>query len=125
MTIQASHFTPEVMLSAPRRSAGIPNSSGELVLYTVSRTRTLIFPLFMSYVFVKLLSKVSTYSFETHSKTSQIRVLSTRDGSSHLVSEDASAFEPVWLSKDEVIFFKPTDRGCTALVSQNVFEGPQ
>jgi dipeptidyl aminopeptidase/acylaminoacyl peptidase len=102
MTIQASHFTPEVMLSAPRRSAGIPNSSGELVLYTVS-----------------------TYSFETHSKTSQIRVLSTRDGSSHLVSEDASAFEPVWLSEDEVIFFKPTDRGCTALVSQNVFEGPQ
>lgn len=38
MTIQASRFTPEVMLSAPRRSAGIPNSSGELVLYTVSIT---------------------------------------------------------------------------------------
>lgn len=36
MTIQAARFTPEVLLSAPRRSAGIPNSSGELILYTVS-----------------------------------------------------------------------------------------
>jgi hypothetical protein len=36
MTIQATKFTPEVLLSAPRRSAGIPNSTGEKVLYTVS-----------------------------------------------------------------------------------------
>lgn len=36
MTIQASKFTPEVLLSAPRRSPGVPNATGELVLYTVS-----------------------------------------------------------------------------------------
>lgn len=36
MTRQATQFTPEVLLSAPRRSAGIPNSTGELILYTVS-----------------------------------------------------------------------------------------
>ena len=36
MTIRAAKFTPEVLLSAPRRSAGSPNSSGKLVLYTVS-----------------------------------------------------------------------------------------
>ena len=36
MTRQASRFTPEVMLSAPRRSPGAPNSTGELILYTVS-----------------------------------------------------------------------------------------
>lgn len=35
MTIRAK-LTPEVLLSAPRRSAGSPNSSGKLVLYTVS-----------------------------------------------------------------------------------------
>lgn len=36
MTIQAEKFTPEVLLSAPRRSPGVPNATGELVLYTVS-----------------------------------------------------------------------------------------
>ena len=36
MTRQASRFTPEVMLSAPRRSPGVPNSTGELILYTAS-----------------------------------------------------------------------------------------
>lgn len=38
MTIRAAKFTPEVLLSAPRRSAGIPNSTGKLVLYTVSES---------------------------------------------------------------------------------------
>lgn len=36
MTITAKKFTPEVLLTAPRRSAGLPNSTGKLVLYTVS-----------------------------------------------------------------------------------------
>lgn len=36
MTIQAAKFTPEILLSAPRRSPGVPNATGELVLYTVS-----------------------------------------------------------------------------------------
>lgn len=35
MTVHASRFTPEVLLSAPRRSTGVPNSTGDLVLYTV------------------------------------------------------------------------------------------
>lgn len=35
MTVHATHFTPEVLLSAPRRSPGIPNPTGELILYTV------------------------------------------------------------------------------------------
>jgi hypothetical protein len=35
MTLIATKFTPEVMLSAPRRSAAVPNSSGTLALYTV------------------------------------------------------------------------------------------
>ncbi|KAF4122441.1 WD40-like Beta Propeller Repeat [Geosmithia morbida] len=102
MTIQASHFTPEVLLSAPRRSAGAPNSTGQLVLYTVS-----------------------SYSFESHSKSSQIRVLRLSDGSSHLVSEDATVYEPVWIGENEIAFLKPADRGCTALMTQNVFESPE
>jgi len=35
MTIRATKFTPEVLLSAPRRSIGMPNPSGTAVLYTV------------------------------------------------------------------------------------------
>lgn len=41
MTIQAAKFTPEVLLSAPRRSPGVPNATGELVLYTVSEDKML------------------------------------------------------------------------------------
>ncbi|KPM45456.1 Dipeptidyl-peptidase 5 [Neonectria ditissima] len=99
MTIRAARFTPQVLLSAPRRSAGIPNSTGELVLYTVS-----------------------TYSFETHSKSSQIRVLNINDGSSHLVSEDAGAAEPFWISEKEFAFIKTGDNGCSMLLSQHVFD---
>lgn len=57
MVERAMHFTPKVLLSAPRRSAGVPNSSGTHVLYTVS-----------------------TYSFESHGKTNKLRVLDARSG---------------------------------------------
>ncbi len=36
MTLTATKFTPEVMLSAPRRSPGVPNPAGTLALYWVS-----------------------------------------------------------------------------------------
>jgi hypothetical protein len=36
MTIKASQFTPQVLLSAPRRSAGVPNANGSYVLFTVN-----------------------------------------------------------------------------------------
>jgi hypothetical protein len=36
MTIKATKFTPEVMLAAPRRSAGVPNPSGTKALFGVS-----------------------------------------------------------------------------------------
>ncbi|GAO16138.1 hypothetical protein UVI_02040330 [Ustilaginoidea virens] len=88
MTVHASRLTPEVLLSAPRRSAGVPNSSGELVLYTVS-----------------------TYSFETHSRSSQIRLLNVKDGTSYLVSDDAGASDPVWIGEQEVLYLKPGDNG--------------
>lgn len=34
MTITAAKFTPEVLLSAPRRSSAVPNPSGTQALYT-------------------------------------------------------------------------------------------
>ncbi|RSL94004.1 hypothetical protein CDV31_014487 [Fusarium ambrosium] len=99
MTRQATRFTPEVLLSAPRRSTGVPNSTGELVLYTVS-----------------------SYSFDKHAKSSQIRVLSIKDGSSHLISEDTAASDPIWIGKHEIAFIKTSENGCSMLYSQHVFD---
>lgn len=93
MTIQAAKFTPEVLLSAPRRSAGVPNSTGELALFTVS-----------------------TYSFEEHKKTSQIRVLDIKSGNSTLLFEDLNYSEPTWVGETEFIFLKSGDNGRTSLM---------
>ncbi|KAJ9157411.1 Prolyl oligopeptidase [Pleurostoma richardsiae] len=97
MTIQAAKFTPEVLLSAPRRSTGSPNSTGELALYTVS-----------------------TYSFEEHKKTSQIRVLDIQSGHSTLLFEDLSYSEPTWIGEKEFIFLKSGDKGTTNLLLADV-----
>lgn len=79
MTIKAMHFTPQVLISAPRRSAGVPNAAGTYVLYTTS-----------------------TYSFESHSKTSELRVLDTKTSeSTHLASDEISDIN--WLDDDEFV----------------------
>ncbi|PFH60066.1 hypothetical protein XA68_11515 [Ophiocordyceps unilateralis] len=97
MTIQATHFTPEVLLSAPRRSAGLPNWTGDLVLYSVM-----------------------TYSFETHSRSSSIRVLDIKHGSSHRISDDAGASDPVWIGEEDVLFFKAGENGQTSMYVRRV-----
>ncbi|GAB1310120.1 Dipeptidyl-peptidase V [Madurella fahalii] len=93
MTLTATKFTPEVMLSAPRRSPGVPNPSGTLALYTVS-----------------------SYSFRDHKKTVQIRALYIDSGRSVLLVDDASASEPVWLGDDEFLHLKSGDNGSTSLM---------
>ena len=80
MTIRANKFTPEVLLSAPRRSAGNPNSDGSKVLYSTS-----------------------TYSFEEHAKTSEIRVLDVKSGETSLITNDEGASEPQWLNDETVL----------------------
>ncbi|KAM0286965.1 hypothetical protein ACHAQH_000649 [Verticillium albo-atrum] len=93
MTIQASKFTPEVLLSAPRRSSAVPNPSGNKALYTVS-----------------------SYSFQKHNKTSQIRVIDVHSGHSTLLYEDSSYSEPTWISDKDILFFKSGDKGSTSLM---------
>ncbi|KAL2023476.1 hypothetical protein VTK56DRAFT_2472 [Thermocarpiscus australiensis] len=67
--------------------------------------------------------KVSTYSFQDHKKTSQIRVLSVANGQSSLLLEDAKASEPVWLEDHEFLYLKGDDKGNTSLVFGNVSSG--
>jgi hypothetical protein len=94
MTIRAKKFTPEVLLSAPRRSSAIPNADGTLALFTTS-----------------------TYSFHTHSKSSEIRILDIKTGQTKLLSADVNASEPTWLGeKNLVLWLKGEEKGTTSLV---------
>ncbi|CAD0085932.1 unnamed protein product [Aureobasidium mustum] len=95
MTVKAQKFTPEVLLSAPRRSAGVPNKDGSSVLYTTS-----------------------TYSFDSHTKTVELRSLDTRSNESTLLVQDNSVSEPVWLSGEKDVFacLKGEDKGKTSIL---------
>ena len=89
MTLRASHFDPKVLLSAPRRSAGVPNASGSHVLFTVS-----------------------TYSFETHGKANEFRLLDTRSGESTLLA--AEGVEAVrWLDEEGYVWLAGGEGGKT------------
>ncbi|KAF2234528.1 alpha/beta-hydrolase [Viridothelium virens] len=96
MAIRATKFTPSVLLSAPRRSPGIPNADGSLVLYTTH-----------------------VYSFEDHEKTVEIRVLDVKSNESRLVSRHKELSEPNWLD-DETVFLLESDTDGTT----NVLVGP-
>ena len=74
-----------MLLSAPRRSPAVPNADGTLALYTVS-----------------------TYSFESHSKTSEIRAIDIRNGQSTLITNDEQTTEPHWLGHDNELMWLKT-----------------
>ncbi|KAI1416050.1 dipeptidyl peptidase [Hypoxylon sp. FL1857] len=94
MTIMATKFTPEVLLSAPRRSAAVPNSTGTLALFTVSQ-----------------------YSFESHSRTYAIKVLDIRSRLSTQLFDDQTYSEPTWVSDTEFVFLKNGESSTSLLVA--------
>lgn len=93
MTIRAAKFTPEVLLSAPRRSGGAPNSDASKILYALS-----------------------TYSFAEHETKKEIRILDVEKQQSSLVTDDKSYSEPTWLDDETVLLLKSNDDGTTDLV---------
>jgi hypothetical protein len=93
MTIRAAKFTPEVLLEAPRRSEGVPNSDASKILYSVS-----------------------TYSFSGHSKKSEIRILDAASQQTSLVIDDASFSEPAWLDDETILLLKSNEDGTTDIV---------
>ncbi|KAL8774697.1 MAG: hypothetical protein Q9209_000636 [Squamulea sp. 1 TL-2023] len=98
MTFRAPRFTPEVMLSAPRRSPAIPNSHGKLAVYTVS-----------------------TYSFGSRQKTSEIKVIDITSGLSTLITNERTASDPSWLGDtNELLWLKEGEKGATVLVVGSV-----
>lgn len=92
-------FTPQAMLSAPRRSAGVPDLSGARVLHTVS-----------------------TYSFEEHKKTTELRCLETESLESHLLTNEEGVSEPQWLEGQENAFIclKAGDKSTTQVIIGSV-----
>jgi hypothetical protein len=59
---------------------------------------------------------VSTYSFDDHIKTFQIRVLRIQSGLSEVLVHDAKSSEPVWLSENEFLHLKSWDDGTTSIM---------
>ncbi|EMC95414.1 hypothetical protein BAUCODRAFT_578118 [Baudoinia panamericana UAMH 10762] len=95
MVQRAMKFTPEVLLSAPRRSSGIPNPSGTKVLYTSS-----------------------TYDFLTHQKTTELRLLNIQTGGSEeLLGDEASDLN--WLTDDVFCYLQANKDGTTSLYASN------
>ncbi|KAK4629223.1 Dipeptidyl-peptidase 5 [Fulvia fulva] len=97
MVQKAMKFTPKVLLSAPRRSAGIPNPSGTKALYTLS-----------------------TYSFETHKKTIELRVLDVDSGESHELAKNDEISDLNWLNEDEFACLQAEKDGSTSLYVASV-----
>lgn len=77
-----TRFTPEEMLSAPRRGTALPNSDGTLALYTLS-----------------------THSFETHSNSHGLYVMDLSNGSSWLFSNSSAIGEATWLGSGTTILW--------------------
>jgi hypothetical protein len=96
MTIRAAKFTPEVLLEAPRRSEGLPNSNASKVLYSVS-----------------------SYSFAEHAKKSEIRILDVESQQTSLITDDKSASEANWIDDETIVFLKSEDDGTTNIVVGN------
>ena len=63
---------------------------------------------------------VSTYSFESHQKTSEIRVLQLDNALSTLITNDPDASEPNWLGDgNQIVWLKGGKKGHTQLVQGN------
>ncbi|CAL5867797.1 uncharacterized protein PFLUO_LOCUS2018 [Penicillium psychrofluorescens] len=94
MAIRSMRFTPDVLLGAPRRSSAVPNTAGTLAVYTQT-----------------------SYSFESHSKTNEIRVLDIDSGQSALITNDPGASNPQWLGdKDQLVWLKTKGNGNTSFI---------
>ncbi|KAI6813056.1 alpha/beta-hydrolase [Hortaea werneckii] len=97
MVRRAMTFTPEVLLSAPRRSAGVPNPSGTKVLYTTS-----------------------IYDFQAHKKTIELRVLDIESGDSHQLAKDDDVSDFNWLDEDTFVCLQSEEDGSTSVYVASV-----
>jgi hypothetical protein len=85
-------FTPEAMLSAPRRGSALPNPDGTLALYTLSE-----------------------YSFTEHKTTRGLYVMDLTNGSSWQFSNSSAVSNAIWLGDgNKIIWLVSEDDGSTS-----------
>lgn len=75
-------FTPEAMLSAPRRGSALPNSDGTLALYAST-----------------------TWNFTTHTRTYDLSVMDLSNGSSWQFSNSSAVSNAQWLGDGTTILW--------------------
>ena len=97
MVKRAMKFTPQILLSAARRSAGVPNASGTKVLYTTS-----------------------TYSFEAHKKDLELRVLDVKTGESQQLAHNDDISAPNWLDDDNFVCLQAEKDNTTSVYVASV-----
>ncbi|EGE01082.1 Prolyl oligopeptidase family protein [Trichophyton equinum CBS 127.97] len=96
MTVRRAKFDPEVLLSAPRRSACVPNPAGTLLAYTQS-----------------------TYSFESHSSHTELIVLDLSSKKTRVLTNSYSG-SPQWLDDNQLIWLKEESNGNTSFIVAEV-----
>jgi hypothetical protein len=84
-----------VLLSAPRRSAGIPNAKGSAALFTVS-----------------------TYSFADKKTSSELRLLNFGTNESELIASEGA--EAKWLDDNTIVALLSGENGTTNVVIGDV-----
>ncbi|KAH8676522.1 Alpha/Beta hydrolase protein [Tricladium varicosporioides] len=75
-------FTPEAMLSAPRRGSALPNAEGTLALYTSN-----------------------IYNFTTHKRKYSLSVMDLSNGTSWLFSNSSAVSNALWLGNGTTIMW--------------------
>jgi len=90
-------FIPRVLLSAPRRSAGVPNPSATTVLYTSNN-----------------------YSFEHHKKTVELRILDVESGESHELAKNDEVSDFIWLDDDTFAYLQAEKDGTSSIYVASV-----
>lgn len=71
------------------------------------------------------MGQVSTYSFKDHEKTTNIRVLDIKTGTSTTPIDEAGAGSAVWLNDDEILYVRSGEKGNSTLVVRNVTASAQ
>lgn len=90
-------FTPQVLLSAPRRSAGVPNPSGTTILFSTS-----------------------SYSFEHHSQRSSLQALIVETGETIEIAANQDISDINWLDDERFFCLRSQKDGRTSLLFANL-----
>ncbi|EFQ34722.1 prolyl oligopeptidase [Colletotrichum graminicola] len=90
----AKEFTPEVLLSAPRRGAAVPSPDGTLILYTQS-----------------------SHSFDDKKTLKEVRVMDVETGASEQLTADDKVHDALWVpgTATDVVYLKSGDKGTTQI----------